>query len=183
MRKSIKASDRGRFGANVPQPSALAKRLSSPCHCGVAALQQRPGTITPTPNPPPNRRAAEAAAQKQEAAMPQAVPTQHPAVVLRSHYRQLRALLAIAMIAVVGLTVTVVILAEDEATSTRPATPASAPTEPAGPRYIHPPGQRYDPGPHGTIPSQPRKSVPLPARKLDGSTDGLPTRKGWTAVP
>ena len=28
--------------------------------------------------------------------MPQAVPTQHPAVVLRSHYRQLRALLAIA---------------------------------------------------------------------------------------
>jgi hypothetical protein len=114
--------------------------------------------------------------------MPQAVPTQHPAVVLRSHYRQLRALLAIAMIAVVGLTVTVVILADDEATSTRTATPVSAATEPAdGPRYIHPPGQRYDPGPHGTVPTQPRKSVPLPARKLDGSTDGLPTRKGRTA--
>jgi hypothetical protein len=117
--------------------------------------------------------------------MPQAVPTQHPAVVLRSHYRQLRALLAIAMIAVVGLTVTVVILADDEATSTRTATPASAPTEPAGPRYIHPPGQRYDPGPRGTVPTQPRESVPLPARKLDGSTDGLPTnaapKKGRTA--
>ena len=114
--------------------------------------------------------------------MPQAVPTQHPAVVLRSHYRQLRALLAIAMIAVVGLTVTVVILADDEATSTRTATPASAATEPAdGPRYIHPPGQGYDPGPRGTVPTQPRKSVPLPARKLDGSTDGLPTRKGRTA--
>ena len=29
--------------------------------------------------------------------MSQTVPTQHPAVVLRSHYRHLRALLAIAM--------------------------------------------------------------------------------------
>jgi hypothetical protein len=81
--------------------------------------------------------------------MPQAVPTQHPAVVLRSHYRQLRALLAIAMIAVIGLSAAVVILADDKATSTRTATPASTPTEPAaGPRYIHPPGQRYNSGPN-----------------------------------
>ena len=118
--------------------------------------------------------------------MPQAIPTQHPAVVLRSHYRHLRALLAIAMIAVVGLSGAVVILAtDDDATSTRPASPVSAPAEPAdGPRYIHPPGQRYDPGPRGTVPTQPRESVPLPARKLDGSTDGLPTNaapKGRTA--
>jgi hypothetical protein len=78
--------------------------------------------------------------------MPQTVPTQHPAVVLRSHYRQLRALLTVAMIAIVGLSAAVVILADDGATST--ATPVSARTEPAdGPRYIHPPGQRYDPGP------------------------------------
>jgi hypothetical protein len=106
--------------------------------------------------------------------------------VLRSLYRLLRALLAIAMIAVVGLTVTVVTLADDEATSTRSATPASAPTEPAdGPRYIHPPGQRYDPGPRDTVPDHPREPVALPARKLDGSTDGLPTnappKKGRTA--
>ena len=39
--------------------------------------------------------------------MGKAIPAQHPAVVLRSHYRQLRALLAIAMIAVVGLTAAV----------------------------------------------------------------------------
>jgi hypothetical protein len=116
--------------------------------------------------------------------MPQAVPTQHPAVVLRSHYRQLRALLAVAMIAVVGLSAALVIVADDETTSTRPASPVSAPTEPAdGPRYIHPPGQRYDPGPRGTVPTQPRESVPLPARKLDGSTDTPPTKKGRTAVP
>ena len=46
--------------------------------------------------------------------MGQAIPRQHPAVVLRSHYKNLRNLLAIAMIAVVGLTVAVVILANDD---------------------------------------------------------------------
>jgi hypothetical protein len=43
--------------------------------------------------------------------MGQAIPSRHPAVVLRSHYTHLRVLLAIATIAVVGLTVAVVILA------------------------------------------------------------------------
>jgi len=37
--------------------------------------------------------------------MAKTVPAQHPAVELRSHHRHLRALLAIAMIAVVGLTI------------------------------------------------------------------------------
>jgi hypothetical protein len=46
--------------------------------------------------------------------MGQTISTQHPAVVLRSRYRQLRALLAVAMIAVVGLTAAVVILAIDD---------------------------------------------------------------------
>jgi hypothetical protein len=46
--------------------------------------------------------------------MGKAIPTQHPAVVLRSHYRQLRTLLAIAMIAVVGLSGAVVILATED---------------------------------------------------------------------
>jgi hypothetical protein len=46
--------------------------------------------------------------------MGKAVPTQHPAVVLRSHFNQLRAVLAVALIAVIGLTVAVVILASDE---------------------------------------------------------------------
>src|SRR5919106_1290330 len=45
--------------------------------------------------------------------MGQAIPRQHPAVVLRSHFNQLRALLAVALIALVGLTVAVVILAND----------------------------------------------------------------------
>jgi hypothetical protein len=46
--------------------------------------------------------------------MGQAIPNQHPSVVLRSHFNQLRALLAVALIAVTGLTVAVVILATDE---------------------------------------------------------------------
>jgi hypothetical protein len=82
--------------------------------------------------------------------MPQPVPTQHPAVVLRSEYRNLRALLVIATIAVVALSIAVVLLASDDpATDTRSATPVSSPTEPAeGPRYLHSPGQRYDRGDH-----------------------------------
>jgi hypothetical protein len=45
--------------------------------------------------------------------MGKAVPEQHPAVVLRSHYVHLRALLVAALIAVLGLTATVVIVAND----------------------------------------------------------------------
>jgi hypothetical protein len=45
--------------------------------------------------------------------MGQAIPRQQPAVVLRSQFNQLRALLAIALLAVAGLTVAVVILAND----------------------------------------------------------------------
>jgi hypothetical protein len=63
--------------------------------------------------------------------MSQAIPTQHPAVVLRSHYMQLRTLLAVAMVAVLGLTVAVVILATNDGGDTSPssARPLSAPTE------------------------------------------------------
>jgi hypothetical protein len=46
--------------------------------------------------------------------MGKAIPAQHPGVVLRSHYKQLRALLAIAMIALVGLSAAVVVLATDD---------------------------------------------------------------------
>jgi hypothetical protein len=141
---------------------------------------------------------ADAAALAQEAVMGKAVPSQHPAVVLRSHFNHVRALLAIAMIAVVGLTVAVVILANDSddvaGTSTaapveslnyggfNPATgrPESAPLpqqEVESLRQIHSPGQRYDGGPEegtrGVVPAPPvaPESAPLPQRKLDGATD------------
>ncbi len=57
--------------------------------------------------------------------MAQTVPRQHPAVVLRSHYTHLRALLAIAMIAIAGLTIAVVVLAtNDDGSATSVSTPA-----------------------------------------------------------
>ena len=56
--------------------------------------------------------------------MGHAIPRRHPAVVLRSQFNKLRALLAIALVAVVGLTVAVVMLANDnEVTSTSAADP------------------------------------------------------------
>jgi hypothetical protein len=59
--------------------------------------------------------------------MGQAIPRQQPAVVLRSQFNQLRALLAILLVAVAGLTVAVVILAgdSDEVASTSSAQPGA----------------------------------------------------------
>jgi hypothetical protein len=95
--------------------------------------------------------------------MGRAVPQQHPAVVLRSHYQQVRALLAIAMIAVVGLTAAVVIQANDDDTApvVSSVAPATAPSPTGTIRYDGGPeegtrgplsssaasGTRYDGGP------------------------------------
>jgi hypothetical protein len=93
--------------------------------------------------------------------MGKAIPTQHPAVVLRSHYKQLRALLAVAMIAVVGLTAAVVILANDsdEVSNTSSAKPIES-INYGDSNYVNPstgyplatsrpesPGTRFDGGP------------------------------------
>jgi hypothetical protein len=56
--------------------------------------------------------------------MSHTVPSQHPAVVLRSNYQHLRALLAIAAAVILGLTVAVVVLA----TNNDPGTVASSTT-------------------------------------------------------
>ena len=101
--------------------------------------------------------------------MGKAIPAQHPAVVLRSHYKQLRALLAIAMIAVVGLSGAVVILANED---DEPATPSSVVQFEESPlTRAHPKEQlngqqsadtRYDGGPEegtrGTVAVQPPNS-------------------------
>lgn len=52
--------------------------------------------------------------------MSHTISRQHPAVVLRSTYTHLRVLLAVAMIAVVGLSAAVVILANQDDASTDP---------------------------------------------------------------
>ena len=98
--------------------------------------------------------------------MGQAIPTQHPAVVLRSHYAHLRILLAIAMIAVVGLTVAVVILAGSDGARTS-ATPA------AGNRSASAASLSRGPSPaYGGIPEPVRPVGPLPdGRRLDEGPD------------
>ena len=46
--------------------------------------------------------------------MGQAIPRQHPAVVLRSNYRKLRTLLALTLVVLVGLSVALVLVANDD---------------------------------------------------------------------
>jgi hypothetical protein len=84
--------------------------------------------------------------------MGKAVPEQHPAVVLRSHYVHLRALLVAALIAVIGLTATVVIVANDtDEAAVSTSTPAPAieygGTGVTGVPQSAPLPQRYDGGP------------------------------------
>lgn len=94
--------------------------------------------------------------------MGQAIPRQHPAVVLRSHYTMVRALLAVATIAVVALTIAVVILAADgdEVTSTS-STRQSAPVARQAVQG-RAPGIRYDGGPEegsrGVVPAHSRST-------------------------
>jgi hypothetical protein len=59
-------------------------------------------------------RAAETVGSGQEAVMSTTIQKQHPAVVLRSHYQHLRSLLAVALVALVGLSTAVVVLALDD---------------------------------------------------------------------
>ena len=108
--------------------------------------------------------------------MSKTIPTQHPAVVLRSQYVQLRALLAITMIAIVGLSVAVAILAasDDDAGNTPGyAQPLSAPAQ-------VPPGQRFDGGPDEGTRGAP--AVPsAPNTRFDGGPEE--GTRGAPAVP
>lgn len=84
--------------------------------------------------------------------MGQPFPTQHPAVVLRSHFKLVRNLLAVAMAALVALSAAVVILAtDDDAVSGKIAQPAELQALPNSAVHSHPreaaPGTRYDGGP------------------------------------
>ena len=75
--------------------------------------------------------------------MSHTVPSQHPADVLRPRDQRLRALLAVALIAIVGLTTSVVVLATSNTTTIssaarRPAAPTSAnPSAETGAKLDH----------------------------------------------
>ena len=128
--------------------------------------------------------------------MGQPIPAQHPSVVLRSQFNLVRALLAIAMVAVLALSAVVVILANDEdqvsggAASARPIesinyggfNPATGrPDAPAVQQQSQTPGTRYDGGPEeGT-----RGAISTPAPQAPGTRyDGGPEEgtRGATSV-
>jgi hypothetical protein len=113
-----------------------------------------------------------------EAVMGQAVPTQHAAgapVAIPSNPKVLRALLAFAAIAIVGLTVAVVILANDDDGVTTSKAPASAPAQAEGPRAIHSPGQGYiTEGPGYVNPSTGYPSSRLGSGSAKGAQDVAP---------
>jgi hypothetical protein len=118
--------------------------------------------------------------------MGQAVPTQHPAVVLRSHYRHLRALLAVAMVAVGGLSAAVVILATDDeraGTATQASAPSVRPADVgSGVVATAPqPGVRYDGGPEEGIAFTQRAAAPVGIRYDGGPEEG--TSGAVTAPP
>ena len=105
--------------------------------------------------------------------MGNAIPSQHPAVVLRSHYTLVRALLAVAMIAVVGLTIAVVILANesDEVSTSAGSTSVAAPVGTT----------RYDGGPEegtraiGAAAAPPRATAPPPLATTAAPRRAAPT--------
>jgi hypothetical protein len=100
--------------------------------------------------------------------MGKAISTQHPAVVLRSHFNLVRTLLAVAMIGVVGLTAAVVILATANDQSGTRAGSAAAVSTPAPSDGI-----RYDGGPEqgsrGVVPAR-QPGVRYDGGRKEGTT-------------
>jgi hypothetical protein len=76
-------------------------------------------------------------ATTEERVMGQVIPRQHPAVVLKSSYDAVRALLAAALVAVAALAATVVIVTADTDTKVSVA-PKSAQALPSGPTAARP---------------------------------------------
>jgi hypothetical protein len=103
----------------------------------------------------------------QEAVMGQVIPRQHPAVVLRSQYKTVLALLCVACVAIVALATAVVIVANDDDSVSISAQPQ------AQAQQNLPPGTRFDGGPdEGTRGIQVAPAQPLPpGTRFDGGPD------------
>jgi hypothetical protein len=117
--------------------------------------------------------------------MSTAVPSQHPAVVLRSHYQHVRALLVIATITVLALTLALVIVVTNSGTSsnTRLASSPAQSVKTAGHQPIgngalattRSSSVRYDGGPEeGTAGHQPTGNGVLTTRSSSVRYDGGP---------
>jgi hypothetical protein len=101
----------------------------------------------------------------EESVMGQVIPRQHPAVVLKSHYKAVRALLAAALVAIAALAAAVVILANDEDNTKASVQPAVAHVQSV------PQGIRFDGGPdEGTRGISTGAGLP-PGTRFDGGPD------------
>ena len=110
--------------------------------------------------------------------MGQVIPRQHPAVVLKSHYKAIRALLAIALVAIVALAATVVILANDDESTKVSAQPQAAQQQA--------PGVRFDGGPdEGTRGISTGAALPAGTRFDGGPDEGTrgPQAEAQSASP
>jgi hypothetical protein len=99
--------------------------------------------------------------------MGQAIPRQHPAVVLRSQYKAVLTMLCVALVAIAALATTLVIVANDDNDAAISAQPS------AQQQQTPPPGTRFDGGPdegtRGIVGAQP---APLaPGTRFDGGPD------------
>jgi hypothetical protein len=102
----------------------------------------------------------------QEAVMGQVIPKQHPSVVLRSHFKAVRALLAVALVAICALAATLVIVANDN-NDVATVAPKSSPLQQ---QQALPTGTRFDGGPdEGT--RGPQVSPAAPGTRFDGGPD------------
>jgi hypothetical protein len=115
----------------------------------------------------------------QEAVMGQAIPRQHPAVVLRSQYKAVLTMLCVALVAIAALATTLVIVANDDNDAAISAQPS------AQQQQTPPPGTRFDGGPdegtRGIVGAQP---APLaPGTRFDGGPDegtrGIQSQSYW----
>lgn len=98
--------------------------------------------------------------------MGQAIPKQHPAVVLRSHFKAVRALLAVALVAICALAATLVIVANDDSEVASVA-PKSSPLQQ---EQALPTSSRFDGGPdEGT--RGPQAYPVAPGTRFDGGPD------------
>jgi type II secretory pathway pseudopilin PulG len=112
--------------------------------------------------------------------MGQPIPAQHPSVVLRSHFKLVRGLLALAMVAVLALSAAVVILANDDdevntATKAAPAVQQQVQT---------PAGTRFDGGPEeGTRGLASQASAPATTRFDGGPEEGTRGPRSYYESP
>jgi len=114
--------------------------------------------------------------------MGQPIPAQHPAVVLRSHFNRVKALLAVALAAVIALSAAVVIVANDDdqlSNGTSAAAPLGslnyggfnpATGRPDSLQQSLPPGTRFDGGPDEGTRGIPPQTV-APGTRFDGGPD------------